>query len=159
MKFTFEQCRFYCFVELANNIIAVAIHWKLKTAFPSISYSVVKKWCREFQSKQRTSCEDMSRTGRPRTLHTDANVSKVLTILDDIARHSIRSISTALGISYVTVSTILHEDLDMTKVCSVWVPRLLSDQKKQQRVQSAHEILNKLERFGPNVMRKYSIED
>ena len=44
-----EQCRFYCFVELANNNTANAIYRKLKTAFPtkSISYSVVKKQCRK----------------------------------------------------------------------------------------------------------------
>ena len=39
-----EQCRFYCFVELANNNTVIAIYRKLKTAFPtkSFSYSVVK---------------------------------------------------------------------------------------------------------------------
>ena len=47
----------------------------------------------------------------------------------------------------------------MTKVCSFWVPRLLNDKKKQQRVRSAHDILNELERLGLYGMRKYSIED
>ena len=161
MEFTFEHCRFYCFVELANNITAIEIHRKLTTAFSreSISYSVVKKWCREFRSGQRTSCEDQSRSGRPRTSHTDENVTKVRTMLNSNPRHSIRSISTSLGISYDTVSTILHDDLDMTKVCSVWVPRILNGQQKQQRVQSAHGILNELERLGVDAMRKYCIED
>ena len=161
MEFTFENCRFYCFVELANNITAIEIHRKLIAAFPmeSISYSVVKKWCREFRSGQRTSCEDKPRSGRPRTSRTDENVTKVWTMLDDNPRHSIRSISTALGISYDTVSTILHDDLHMTKVCSVFIPRILNDQQKQQRVQSAHCILKELERLGSDAMRKYCIED
>ena len=47
----------------------------------------------------------------------------------------------------------------MTKVCSVWVPRLLNDKQKQQRFILVHDILNELERLGPDAMRKYSIED
>ena len=51
----------------------------------------------------------------------------------------------------------IHNDLSMTKVCSFWVPRLLNDKKKQQRVRSAHDILNELERLGPDAMRKYTL--
>ena len=47
------------------------------------------------------------------------HVSKVRKMLGDNPSHSIRSISTSLGINYDTVSTILHDDLGMTKMCSV----------------------------------------
>jgi hypothetical protein len=50
-------------------------------------------------------------------------------VLDD-RRMKVREISETIGISKERVGYILHEELDMKKLCARWVPRsLTADQK------------------------------
>jgi hypothetical protein len=49
-------------------------------------------------------------------------------VLDD-RQMKVRAIAETLGISQACVGYILHEELDMKKLCVRWVPRLLTDQK------------------------------
>jgi hypothetical protein len=46
-------------------------------------------------------------------------------ILDD-GRMKVREIVETIGISKERVGYILHEELDMKKLCARWVPRLLT---------------------------------
>ena len=46
-----------------------------------------------------------------------------------------QQIEAILGISSTTINSIIHEYLDLRKVCSGWVPHTLTDYQKQLRVQ------------------------
>ena len=60
-------------------------------------------------------------------------------ILED-RRISAKSIAEQLGISRVRVRSIIHEDLDMRKLSSKWVPKCLNMDQKHQRCQSSEQI-------------------
>jgi histone-lysine N-methyltransferase SETMAR len=49
-------------------------------------------------------------------------------VLDD-RRMKVHEIAETIGISKKHVRCILHEELDMKKLCARWVPHLLTDQK------------------------------
>src|ERR1700761_2617270 len=51
-------------------------------------------------------------------------------------------ISNLLGICIGTVETILHTKLGMSKVSSRWVPRMLTPEIKQTRVDACRELLD-----------------
>ena len=94
------------------------IHRKLLVALPigKPSWVAGKQWCRDFKTGSRDSCLPLPTSGRPRTSHTLGNVATIKEMIDENPRHYIRSLS----ISKDIVGTILEDDLDMRKLCSVW---------------------------------------
>nr|CAP20055.1 transposase [Portunus trituberculatus] len=93
------------------------------------------------------SLEDDPRTGRPSTSRTEENIAAVRRMIEENRHTTIAVISDDLGLSTGSIHTIIHEDLKMRKVCSRWVPHLLSDDEKMRRVQCASAILTE---FGPD---------
>ncbi|GFW97830.1 zinc finger protein 45 [Trichonephila clavipes] len=64
---------------------------------PGISMSTVKKWATEFKSG-RTTLEDDTREGRPRTKTTPETIEKVHDIMLDDSREKVTEIADAVGI-------------------------------------------------------------
>ena len=62
-------------------------------------------------------------------------------ILED-SRISAKSIVEQLGISRDRVGSIIHEDLDMRKLSTKWVPKCLNADQKRQRCQSSEQLLD-----------------
>ena len=48
------------------------------------------------------------------------------------------------GISYGTVSRIIHDELKLKKLCARWIPHELTEQNKKQRVRICRDNLDKL---------------
>jgi histone-lysine N-methyltransferase SETMAR len=67
-------------------------------------------------------------------------------ILDD-RRIKVREIAETMDISKKREGYILHEELDMKKVCSKWVPRLLTADQKHTRMKNSEQCL---EHFNKN---------
>jgi len=67
-------------------------------------------------------------------------------ILDD-RRMKVLEIAETIGISIERVGYILHEELDMKKLCARWVPRLLTADQKPTRMKNSEQCL---ERFNEN---------
>ena len=57
------------------------------------------------------------------------------------ARFSVKNIASCTGISEGSVQTILKKRLDLRKVYARWVPHLLTEEQKTQRLKSARELL------------------
>ena len=53
-------------------------------------------------------------------------------------------IAEAIGISKGRVGYILHEDLNMKKLCARWVPRLLTADQKRTRMEISEQCLERL---------------
>ena len=58
----------------------------------------------------------------------------------------LREIADTLKISEDSVFTILHKHLSMRKLCLKWVPRLLTVDQKQQRVDDTEHCLELFQR-------------
>lgn len=106
------------------------------------SLRTIQKWVSLFK-RGRTSLEDDPREGRPRTSRTDENVAAVLHLVRQDRRITISVIEESLHISAGTIVSILHEDLQMRKISARWVPKLLSDENKTERVEIAMEVLSR----------------
>ena len=61
-------------------------------------------------------------------------------ILDD-RRMKVREIAETTGISKERVGYILHEELDMKKLCARWVPRLLTADRQRTRMKISEQCL------------------
>jgi len=97
-------------------------------SFPS--FSTIKKWAAEFKCG-RTSLEDDPREGRPKSATTPEIIEQVHDMVLDDWQMKVREIAETIGFSKECVGYILHEELDMKKLCARWVQHLLTaDQKR-----------------------------
>ena len=62
-------------------------------------------------------------------------------MVEQDARLSVKDISSFTGISEGSVQTILKKRLALRKVCARWVPHLLTEEQKKQRLKCARELL------------------
>jgi transposase len=92
-------------------------------------FSTIKKWAAEFK-RGRTSLEDDPCEGRPNSATTPEIIEQVHDMVLDDRRMKVREIAETIGISKEHVGYILHEELDMKKLCARWAPRLLTANQK-----------------------------
>ena len=100
----------------------------------------VFRWVKAFKAGK-FSVEDDTRPGRPKTSVTKANIAAVKIVVEQDARLSVKDIASCTGISEESVQTILKKRLDLRKVCARWVPHLLTEEQKTQRLKCAGELL------------------
>ena len=70
-------------------------------------------------------------------LHLVKNVFKIKEIIEGDARFTVLDIARKVGISLSTVHLILKKHLKVRKISARWVPHLLNDEQKRQRVKVA----------------------
>ncbi|XP_055386796.1 uncharacterized protein LOC129615567 [Condylostylus longicornis] len=95
-------------------------------------YTMIKNWVAQFK-RGRTSCEDEHRTGRSYEVTTPKTVKKIHKIILDDHQLKVQELADIVDLSKSAVHRILTENLDMKKLCSRWVPRLLIIDHKQHR--------------------------
>jgi hypothetical protein len=91
----------------------------------SPSFSTIKKVAVEFK-RGHTSLEDDSCKGHPKSATTPEIIELVHNMLLDDRWRKVHEIAETIGISKERVGYILHEELDMKKLCTRWVLCLLA---------------------------------
>ena len=88
------------------------------------------------------------KSGRPSTAKTQENVQKVARIVRGDRRLSIRAISEITNINKESVRHILHDDLGMRKVCAKVVPKILTPEQKEHRLNCCADTLENIENYN-----------
>jgi [histone H3]-lysine36 N-dimethyltransferase SETMAR len=100
------------------------------------------------------------RSGRPRSLKSVDNISRIYDFIQEEPKSSVRCIADSLNLSKGTVHHILREELLFRKVCSVWVPHQLTDAHKAARIECANSILSIFDEYSEfELMRLFATED
>ena len=87
--------------------------------------------------------EDAPRSGRPATSINEEHVNKAEAMVYADRRVTVRFVAEALRISYGSAEEILTTNLRMKKVSARWVPRMLTPEQKQFRVQISQQLLQR----------------
>ena len=106
----------------------------------TISMRTVFRWVKAIKAGK-FSVEDKTRPGRTKTSVTKANIAAVKIVVEQDARLSLKDIASCTGISEGSEQTILKKLLDLRKVCARWVPHLLTEEQKTQRLKCVRELL------------------
>lgn len=106
----------------------------------------VYEWYRRFQCGQE-SLSDNARTGRPKSV-TSKHVSEIKDLLDKDRRITIREIEERTDCSIGTIYNIIHNELNMRRLCARWIPKMLTEEQKKQRVTCCQRFLDRVEREG-----------
>ncbi|KAJ8959242.1 hypothetical protein NQ318_022505 [Aromia moschata] len=90
----------------------------------------------------RETTEDDPRPGRPSTSVTDENIEKIGKLIRNDRRLSIRGLAEITGIDKECLPQILHESFNIRKVCEKMMPKLLTPEQKESRMNNYADILN-----------------
>jgi len=99
------------------------------------------EWWKHFK-EDRTSFDDDPRLGRPSTSKTDDNVAKVREVIRSNRLWTVREVAEDVSISKTVCHDILTEKFGMHRIATKFVPRLLTHDQKQNRVDVSQELLD-----------------
>ena len=121
---------------------------EISSAFgPScVSYDTVRWWKKKFESGVE-SIKNAPKSGRPKSASRKEIVSKIKEIIEGDARFTVRDIARKEGISLSMVHLILKKHLKVRKISTKWVPHLLTDEQKRQRVKVAKKLLQMFPKY------------
>ncbi|KYM99688.1 Histone-lysine N-methyltransferase SETMAR, partial [Cyphomyrmex costatus] len=136
-----------------------SLQW-LEKCYPTSapSRTTVYRWFSEFKMG-RTSTEDAPRSGRPKEATNVEIVKQMHRIVLNDRKVKLRELAEAVGISKERAGYILHDVLEMKKPSARWVPRLLTVDQKQQRVDDSTAGLALLQRNRANFFRHFVTMD
>ena len=120
---------------------------EISTAYgPScVSYDTVWWWKKKFESGIE-SIKNAPKSGRPKSASREETGSKIKKIIEG-ARFIVCDIARKVGISLSMVHLILKKYLKVRKISARWVPHLLTDEQKRQRVKVAKKLLQMFPKY------------
>jgi histone-lysine N-methyltransferase SETMAR len=113
----------------------------LHEAFGELAFgrSRVFELFKQFKEGRESIEDDRGKCPKPK-VRTDENVAVVSSLLKMDGRSTIKDLALECDLSVGTIHTIIHKDLGLSKVSARWVPRLLSDNHKQQHLEMARNF-------------------
>ena len=100
------------------------------------SICTIRRWIAKFKCGV-TDFKKDAKGGCEVHARTDRNIERVRKLLEEDRRSSIRLLAELIKVSKGTISTILHEDLGLTRLCCRWVPRMLTAAMRTRRVEDS----------------------
>jgi hypothetical protein len=89
--------------------------------------TTIFRWYQEFQ-RQNFSLEDAPKSGCPASSVTE-NIAAIRKMLQSDRHVTYRQIEVRLDIPASAIHSILHDHLQVRKVCSLWVPHAFNDEQ------------------------------
>jgi hypothetical protein len=86
------------------------------------------------QDRSHISYDDDEHTGRPASCTAPETVAQIQQLSRQDRRWTVRDVAEEVGVGYGTSQRVLTEELGMHRVAAKFVPRILTDDQKQQRV-------------------------
>ena len=102
---------------------------------------VYRIW-QQFDTGEKTSCEENPKPGRPPTVNTPENQEKLKKLLYEDNNWGTEGYAQALGVSRFSIRCML-EELGAKKVAARWVPHELNPAQKEARVEICQENFDK----------------
>lgn len=141
----------FCFLLGKNAAETVLM---LKTAYKddAMGKTQVYEWFTRFKNGD-MSIDDKPRSGRPSTARTDEKVERIRELVLTDRRQTLDQLSEISGISWSSIQRILTEDLGMKRITAKFVPRALTDNQKECRVETCRELKEQL-KTDPDFLSK-----
>jgi hypothetical protein len=111
-----------------------------------VSYDTVRRWKKKFESG--VECiKNASKSGWLKSAPRNDIVSKMKDIIEGDARFTVRDIARKVGVSISSVHFILKKPLRVRNISARWVPHLLTNEQKRQRVKVATKLLQMFPKY------------
>ena len=115
--------------------------------------TALHKWCSRYENGYE-SVMDEQRSGRLTSV-TSQKVQEIKELLDKDRRITVREVSQRVDCSVGTVTYyIIYDNLNMRRICARWIPKMLSECQKTQRVESCRRFVQRFEREGEDFLSR-----
>ena len=158
LDFRNTHFRSYAYIGFKLGKDAKTVHGELVAVFNedrSPNLRTIYGWFEDIR-QDRFTLEKGTRPGRPRSVRTPSLIEKVEKMVGDDPRMSVRQLSDSLEVEMTSIYRVLTEELKLRSVCSVWVPTVLSEKNKRDRVDCCKRLISFLR--GP-VSDVYCVQD
>ena len=136
-----------CVVEFLNaeGVAPIDIHRRLANVYgaEAVDVSTVRRWVRRFEGGD-TDVYDKPRSGRPSTANNDENEERLDQLIRQNRRITIAEMRAELDVGVRALEAMLSS-LGYSKVCARWVPRMLTQENKENRLSVSRDLLNQYE--------------
>ena len=143
-----------CVIEFlhAEKIAPIDIHRRLLKVYgnQTVDVSTVRRWVIRF-SRGDNHVNDKPRSGRPCTAVNPQNEERLDQLIRANRRITTRELCTELNVGFNALETMLAT-LGYRKVCAKWVPRTLTQEEKNHRMQVCQDLLNQYEAEGDSFL-------
>lgn len=139
----------------AKNISAAEIHRQICEVYGpnAMSDSKVRKWVRAFNDG-RENVHDEPRSGRP-SIITEDLIKAVEEKIYENRRFTISSLALEFpNVGRTTLHKIVSENLQFHKLCSRWVPRLLTEEHQKKRMACSLDFLERYHDEGDQLLER-----
>jgi histone-lysine N-methyltransferase SETMAR len=116
------------------------------------------KWAAKFK-RGHTNLDDDPREGRPKSATTPEIIEQVHDMVLDDHQMKVCEIAETVGISKERVGYILHEELDMRKLCARWVPPSLTADQNRTRMKISEQCLERFNKNKTDFVRRFITMD
>jgi hypothetical protein len=124
----------HCFLAKKKILLKPRLGWI------NIIWTLHHEWFAKYK-RGKMSIEDDARSGRLKEAITEENIKKLNKKNLNDRKVKLIEIAETLKISKERVGHIVHEYLDILKLCAKWVQRVLTINQKQQRVDDSEQCL------------------
>lgn len=147
MEITVEMQRFYVITRVrCSEEPATVIHKSLQDSWNDNAPSLrtVQHWIKQYREGDMKTFSDANRSGRPRTSTDNENQSIVKEAIEIDPFMSQRRIADYIQSNKSSVLRMLNE-MGYRRLCGLWVPHLLTEEHKKQRIACAKDLKSNLE--------------
>ena len=123
----------------------------------AVSRTQVCEWYSRFKGGE-ISCEDQPRPGWPSSCRNDENIDKVRNAINADCLRTIDEISEITGLSWSSCQRTLTEDLNMKCVSAKFVPNLLTEDQKNNRLNVCYDLREQVGN-NPHILSKVVTRD
>ncbi len=114
-----------------------------------------RAWHKKFrQGDLQTETKDKQRSGRARTGRSQQNITLIQRQVEQDRCQSVREVAAETGIPKTTVQRVLQKDLRLRHVSSKFVPRILTQEQKDFRVQICQQHLDRFNQEGIGFLQR-----
>ncbi|UYV72680.1 hypothetical protein LAZ67_10000284 [Cordylochernes scorpioides] len=146
--------RFYSRPVLIAELNQLTRKFHAEVEFGSLAIDVGLRWVSPSRiAVCREKVNDDHHTGRPRSLRCDENKLKIKELIKSNRRISIKDLSSETGLSVGLCHQIVTKDLDMIRTSSKFVPRILTEEQKEFRLDVCKNMVE-MTRTDPEWMQK-----
>ena len=136
-----EQRSVICFLR-SEGMKPIEIHRRMEVQYgvACLSLQPVYEWSRKYLNGV-SSVTDSPRPGQAHRVVTPEAIAAVEAIVKENRRVTVHEIAAHLDMSHGSAHHIVHDVLQFHKVSARWVPRQLTEELKQRRVDACQELL------------------
>jgi hypothetical protein len=153
MESTLEQRCALHFCFLLKKTASEA-HVMLKEAYgdDTMSLSQSNRWFKRFNEGDHD-VHDKPRSGRPSSCRNDEKVTLIKNLVNEDRRKTVRQLSEESEMSLGSVHAVLTEDLSMRRVAAKFVPRLLTEEQTENRLNICLDLQARI-KTDPNFLSR-----